>query len=1600
MPTLRRPRLFVLALLLLLPSRILLADPQLWQIGTNNPTGAGTGEFSIQNGVNDAPPGSPTALDDDYYFPGTYPAGFNGLASALTVATAESWLNWESALTGGDRTNRIHFNLTSAQVTPSSWFRLSTEFAGAGASIGSTNLGFGDHDIVVLFKNASGTPTVIYSNRISAPTNLVIEFPMSTVASTAGANTIEFARVGPIIAGTSFYISFDYVFLEADAGGNAPPVPTPVGAVSVNELSPLTLNLATTDADSTAAELVYQLLSGPAGLAVSSAGVVTWTPTEAQGPGPFPVSVRVTDAGVPRMSATNNFSITVNEVNTAPTTTAVPNSTFDEGTSYSAQINASDVDLPANTFSYSVVSGPSGLTVSPSGLVTWPSTESSGPSVNTVLIRTSDNGSPILSVTNTFTLTVREVNQPPALPVPGTATINEGSTYSVQLAATDPDLPANTLTYALVSGPAGLTVSGAGLINWVTSEATGPVTTTVQVKVTDNGTPALSTTNQFQIVVQEVNVAPVLPTVTTQYVDALSPMALTIPATDADLPANSLTFALLGGPSGLTLSTSGLASWTPTPAQIPSTNTVQYKVTDNGTPPLSATNQFTVITRTATLRYLWQIGTEATPGNSGEFSSQNNINDLAPGKVTRLASDPEYNAGTNPTADDDYYFEGIYPAGFNNLTSLIQVPNDEPTTAWESSHTLGDLTNRIHFRLGPAQVVGGSQLRFSFKFYTGARYSNNIVQSFGDHDIVVRFRNGLGAASILYSGRISAATNMSLLFGATGAQATLGPNTIEIVRTGPTAVNTSYWITYDYLRLEADASGNTSPVPTPVADTPIDEMVPFALALGATDTDVPSQTLLYEKISGPASLTVSPTGQLNWTPNESDGPATVPVSVRVTDSGSPPLSATNNFNLIVREVNRPPVPVPAGPQTIDEMVAWSLPLSSTDPDLPANTLTYSKLTGPGTLSVTNGIVTWTPGEAEGPGVYSVNIVVTDSGTPPLSATNSFSVTVREVNRPPSITSLPQQNAPELSPFILNLSASDPDLPANTLSFFLVSGPSGLTVSTAGVVNWIPTEDQGPSTPTVTVGVIDSGTPALSATNSFVIAVSETNAPPVFQPIADATIDELTLLSFSITATDSDLPVNSFTYGLVSGPSGLGVSAAGLVTWTPTEAQGPSTNVVLVKATDNGTPQRSVTNQFTVIVREVNTAPTTVSLGVLTLDELTPLSATVTGSDGDIPANILTYELVSGPGGLTVSTSGAVAWNPGEADGPATNTVLVRIKDDGNPQLSTTNQFTVVVREVNTAPAIASEPPTTVSQLAPLSLALSAADADLPVNVLTFNLLSGPAGLNVSSGGLATWSPSAVFNNTTNTFVVRVTDNGSPSLSGTNQFTVIVRDPESRTLWEIGVIDDPQVLPYNPDAEFGIPSGQTDPAPGSVTPPAGGTPGPDDNFYFSGTYPAGYFGNVTDRVVAADEPNSAWERALTTSDPINRFHFLLNSGQIGLRSRLLLSIGLPFGGSAVNGVPDSGFGEHDFVVRFRNGVGGTTVLYSNRLTFGTNIVLDIPVPSVAATQGANAIELERTGPSAPNTTHTLSFDYVRLQSLTEGNEPPTVGGIPDLVVDEL
>ena len=47
------------------------------------------------------------------------------------------------------------------------------------------------------------------------------------------------------------------------------------------------------------------------------------------------------------------------------------------------------------------------------------------------------------------------------------------------------------------------------------------------------------------------------------------------------------------------------------------------------------------------------------------------------------------------------------------------------------------------------------------------------------------------------------------------------------------------------------------------------------------------------------------------------------------------------------------------------------------------------------------------------------------------------------------------------PYTFTATATDPDVPANTLAFSLIDAPSGAAIgSTSGVFTWTPSEEQG------------------------------------------------------------------------------------------------------------------------------------------------------------------------------------------------------------------------------------------------------------------------------------------------------------------------------------------------------------------------------------------------------------------------------------------------------------------------------------------------------------------------------------------------------------
>jgi hypothetical protein len=208
--------------------------------------------------------------------------------------------------------------------------------------------------------------------------------------------------------------------------------------------------------------------------------------------------------------------------------------------------------------------------------------------------------------------------------------------------------------------------------------------------------------------------------------------------------------------------------------------------------------------------------------------------------------------------------------------------------------------------------------------------------------------------------------------------------------------------------------------------------------------------------------------------------------------------------------------------------------------------------------------------------------------PALSTTNSFTVTVLETNTAPIMGEIPYQIVAESTVLVVTNSAIDSDVPSNNLNYVLVSPPAGATIDANGIITWTPTEADGPGTVLLTTVVTDDGVPPLANTNSFTVIVAEVNLPPVLPVQTNHFLSGTVPLVVLNTASDLDQPQNGLSYTLTTGPTNASISAEGIISWTPTLDQVPSTNSFTTVVTDTNSfatndTHLSATNSFTVVV---------------------------------------------------------------------------------------------------------------------------------------------------------------------------------------------------------------------------------------------------------------------------------------------------------------------------------------------------------------------------------------------------------------------------------
>jgi hypothetical protein len=193
--------------------------------------------------------------------------------------------------------------------------------------------------------------------------------------------------------------------------------------------------------------------------------------------------------------------------NSAPTDISLANTTVGENQPFFTMVGALSTTDPdsGNTFAYTLVSGTGStgngsFSISGNSLFTAASFNYEVQNNYSVRIRSTDQGG--LFFEKAFTITVTNVNETPSFNGVTNITINAGVIVIVTNAAIDPDVPAQTLTYSLLNAPTNATINASnGIITWRPLIIQADTTNLVFTRVTDNGTPSLSATNSFSIIV-------------------------------------------------------------------------------------------------------------------------------------------------------------------------------------------------------------------------------------------------------------------------------------------------------------------------------------------------------------------------------------------------------------------------------------------------------------------------------------------------------------------------------------------------------------------------------------------------------------------------------------------------------------------------------------------------------------------------------------------------------------------------------------------------------------------------------------------------------------------------------------------------------------------------------------------------------------------------------------------------------------------------------------------------------------------------------------------------------------------------------------------
>jgi RHS repeat-associated protein len=782
-------------------------------------------------------------------------------------------------------------------------------------------------------------------------------------------------------------------------------------------------------------------------------------------------------------------------------------------------------------------------------------------------------------------------------------TINNGLLYTGQ--ALDPD--GDTVTYSLVSGPAGAAVDPhTGRLDWEPAAA-GSYPFRLRA---DDGRGGVAF-QDFTVTASSgtANQPPTITSAAPAGATAALPFSYRVTATDPD--GDALAYYLDAAPAGMTIDrTTGLLTWTPDAGQV-GTQHVAVRVLDGRGGEATQSFDLAVAARAANRRPAF---TSAPP-------TQATI-----GQVYR------YEAGAaDPDAD---------PLRFDLLVGPAGMTLDPATgiVAWEPT---ADQVGAQDVILRVSDGRGGVALQ-SYQVAASTLGTAPVIST------PAPTAPALVGRPYRYHFRAQDAEDDTLTFQLTTAPAgmTVDPVTGVLSWTPTAAQVGAQAVTLTVL----DSRGLGTRLPFTVTtrlDAPDDPPTVLstprtALRLGNTylyqvaAADPNNDPLTYALVTPPAGMSVDANGLVSWQPDPSQQGAH-PIQLRVSDGRGGTASQDFTLRVVTSDINLPPAitSTPPGTATVGRPFAYDL--TGSDPE--GDPLFWGLDEAPAGMSLdaARGTLRWTP---TGDQIGSAEVVVRAVDGLGASSTQTFTVVVRGVDLPPAVVSTPPTQGFVGQAYFYAVRADDPE--SDKLTFALTTRPAGMAINPAtGLITWTPADVQ---TGLNNVAVLVSDGQGGTATQTYTVVVTAPiNRPPAIStaPVTDALVG--LAYRYGVGATDPE--GDALTFALPAAPTGMSIDpSTGAVTWTPTASQAGSQRVLLAVTDAAGNVAGQV---YTVHVQATNLPPVIDSAPVQSATAGLVYRYDVSATDPD--SNPLSYRLSTAPAGMSVDSLGRIIWPATAAD---------------------------------------------------------------------------------------------------------------------------------------------------------------------------------------------------------------------------------------------------------------------------------------------------------------------------------------------------------------